>query len=68
MQQMEDIRWKQRFSNFNMAFAQLEYIVQMDHLNDIEEQGLIKAIFIECHLCKFVPFVVSLFLSTNDTN
>jgi nucleotidyltransferase substrate binding protein (TIGR01987 family) len=40
---MEEIRWKQRFSNFNKAFAQLEYIVQMNHLNDIEEQGLIKA-------------------------
>ena len=40
---MEDIRWKQRFRNFKKAFAQLERIVQMDHLNDIEEQGLIKA-------------------------
>ncbi len=40
---MDDIRWIQRFSNYKKAFAQLERIVQMPHLNDIEEQGLIKA-------------------------
>lgn len=40
---MDEIRWIQRFSNFKKAFAQLEYIVQKPSLNDIEEQGLIKA-------------------------
>jgi nucleotidyltransferase substrate binding protein (TIGR01987 family) len=39
----EDIRWEQRFINFNKAFAQLERFVAKVDLNEMEEQGLIKA-------------------------
>lgn len=40
---MTDLRWIQRFNNYKKAFAQLERIVKMSELNDIEQQGLIKA-------------------------
>lgn len=39
----EDIRWLQRFSNYNKALAQLEKFIQKGDLSDLEEQGLIKA-------------------------
>ena len=42
----KDIRWIQRFSNFNKAIKQLEKAVQlaeMRDLSDLEEQGLIQA-------------------------
>ncbi|WDF56603.1 nucleotidyltransferase substrate binding protein [Mucilaginibacter sp. KACC 22063] len=39
----EDIRWKQRFSNYKKALAQLERFVTKNDLSDLEEQGLIKA-------------------------
>jgi nucleotidyltransferase substrate binding protein (TIGR01987 family) len=39
----EDIRWQQRFSNFNRALAQLETFVEPPALNEREQQGLIKA-------------------------
>lgn len=38
-----DIRWEQRFNNFTKAFKQLEKFVNHDSLNEMEEQGLIKA-------------------------
>ena len=38
-----DIRWQQRYSNFQKALSQLERFVQNDELNEMEEQGLIKA-------------------------
>ena len=41
--QNSDIRWEQRFINFNKAFSQLERFIQQDELNEMEEQGLIKA-------------------------
>lgn len=43
MSNTEDIRWLQRFINFNKAFKQLENFVSHSHLNDMEKQGLIKA-------------------------
>jgi nucleotidyltransferase substrate binding protein (TIGR01987 family) len=39
----EDIRWHQRFASFNKAFSQLERFVAEKELNEMEEQGLIKA-------------------------
>jgi len=39
----QDIRWKQRFINFNKAFNQLERFIANKNLNEMEEQGLIKA-------------------------
>lgn len=39
----KDIRWQQRFVNFNRALKQLERFVKEEGLNEMEEQGLIKA-------------------------
>lgn len=39
---MEDIRWKQRFINFNKAFLQLEEFMQIENINKFELQGLIQ--------------------------
>lgn len=38
-----DIRWKQRFSNYCAALAQLEKFIQKPDLNELEKQGLIKS-------------------------
>lgn len=38
-----DIRWIQRFNNFNKAFAQLENAVEKGDYSELERQGLIKA-------------------------
>lgn len=37
-----DIRWRQRFQNFEKAFFQLGEFIQKRELNKFEEQGLIK--------------------------
>ena len=39
----KDIRWKQRYSNFQKALAQLRKFVEKGELNELEEQGLVKA-------------------------
>ena len=39
----KDIRWQQRFINFNRAFGQLDRFIAHTELNEMEEQGLIKA-------------------------
>jgi len=39
----KDIRWHQRFANFNKAFNQLERFIEKKVLNEMEEQGLIKS-------------------------
>ncbi len=39
----EDIRWQQRFSNFQLALSQLETSFEPPELNGREQQGLIKA-------------------------
>ncbi|GAB3548299.1 hypothetical protein GCM10027577_24420 [Spirosoma fluminis] len=39
----QDIRWQQRFVNFNKALSQLNRSVAKGQLNELEEQGLIKA-------------------------
>lgn len=38
----EDIRWKQRFANFNKAIAQLTEFIEKPELNKFEVQGLIQ--------------------------
>lgn len=38
-----DIPWKQRFSNFNKAYIQLERFIDNEDLNEMECLGLIKA-------------------------
>lgn len=43
MDNTEDIRWIHKCSNFTKAFRQLEKFVAKEELNDMEEQGLIKA-------------------------
>jgi nucleotidyltransferase substrate binding protein (TIGR01987 family) len=47
----KDIRWIQRFTNFNKAFRQLERFVKKEDLNEMEEQGLIKAFEYTYELC-----------------
>ncbi len=39
----KDIRWQQRFINFKKAFSQLERFNKVENLNEMEQQGLIKA-------------------------
>ena len=39
----EDIRWQQRFSNYNKALTDLETFLEPPALNPREQQGLIKA-------------------------
>lgn len=43
MAEGEDIRWEQRFSNYEKALQQLKEAVALDHPNKFEEQGLVKA-------------------------
>ena len=38
-----DIRWIQRLYNYKRALAQLERFIQQEHLNELEQQGLIQA-------------------------
>ena len=39
----QDIRWIQRFDNFNKALEQLTKFINEDSLNELEEQGLIQS-------------------------
>jgi nucleotidyltransferase substrate binding protein (TIGR01987 family) len=38
----KDIRWKQRFQNFDKAFKKLEEAVEKKNLNELERNGLIQ--------------------------
>jgi nucleotidyltransferase substrate binding protein (TIGR01987 family) len=38
----QDIRWKQRFMNYEKALAQLTKFIEHGKLNEFEEQGLIQ--------------------------
>jgi nucleotidyltransferase substrate binding protein (TIGR01987 family) len=40
---MDDVRWIQRFSNFNKALSQLTKFIEKKELNELEEQGLIQS-------------------------
>jgi nucleotidyltransferase substrate binding protein (TIGR01987 family) len=39
----KDIRWQQRFSNYQKALSQLQKFIDKGDLSDLEKQGLIKA-------------------------
>jgi nucleotidyltransferase substrate binding protein (TIGR01987 family) len=39
----QDIRWQQRFKNYQKALRQLEKFLKQKNLNELEEQGLIQA-------------------------
>lgn len=39
----KDIRWKQRFSNYQKALFQLDKFIEKGDLNELEEQGLVQA-------------------------
>ncbi|MEO5912463.1 MAG: nucleotidyltransferase substrate binding protein [Pelobium sp.] len=39
----QDVRWKQRFKNYQKALRQLEKFLKQKNLNELEEQGLIQA-------------------------
>ena len=38
----KDIRWIQRFGNFEKAFMRLEEAIEKENLNELEENGLIQ--------------------------
>ena len=42
MEKPKDIRWQQRFANFEKALAQLTEFIEKGELNKFEEQGLVK--------------------------
>ncbi len=42
MEKPKDIRWQQRFANFEKAVAQLTEFIEKGELNKFEEQGLVK--------------------------
>ncbi len=39
----EDIRWKQRFYNYQKAISQLTKFIEKGELSELEEQGIVKA-------------------------
>ena len=39
----KDIRWKQRFDNYQKALIQLSKFIEKGELNELEKQGIIKA-------------------------
>jgi len=39
----KDVRWHQRFNNYNKALSQLSKFINKGQLNEFEEQGLIKS-------------------------
>lgn len=39
----KDIRWEQRFSNYQKALGQLQKFIDKGELSELEEQGLVKA-------------------------
>lgn len=41
--EMNDIRWHQRFANYRKALGQLKKFIDKGSLNDLEEQGIIQA-------------------------
>ena len=43
MSEKHDVRWKQRFSNYQKALQQLKEVVELVNPNKFEEQGLVKA-------------------------
>ena len=38
----QDIRWKQRFANFERAFFKLQEAVEAEELNELERNGLVQ--------------------------
>jgi len=40
--EIKDIRWKQRFKNFEQAFCRLQEAVSQEGLNELERNGLIQ--------------------------
>ncbi|MEJ5310472.1 MAG: nucleotidyltransferase substrate binding protein [Anaerolineae bacterium] len=42
MNEVKDIRWKQRFQNFERAFTLLEQALQIDAPSDVERAGMIQ--------------------------
>lgn len=42
MMENKDIRWKQRFQNFEMAFLKLKEAMEQEELNELERNGLIQ--------------------------
>lgn len=47
----KDVRWKQRFQNFEKAFLKLKEAVDMEELSELEENGLIQRFEFTIELC-----------------
>ncbi|MEO6150131.1 MAG: HI0074 family nucleotidyltransferase substrate-binding subunit [Mucilaginibacter sp.] len=47
----KDIRWTQRFQNFEKAFLRLKEALQIDELNELERNGVIQRFEFTLELC-----------------
>ncbi|RYZ99721.1 MAG: nucleotidyltransferase [Sphingobacteriaceae bacterium] len=47
----KDIRWKQRFQNFEKAFFRLKEALQIEDLNELERNGVIQRFEFTLELC-----------------
>lgn len=47
----EDIRWKQRFQNFEKAFQRLEEALAEEDLNELERNGVVQRFEFTLELC-----------------
>jgi len=53
----QDIRWKQRFSNYQKALAQLQKFIDKGNLSELEKQGLIKSFeYTASFICRLTLF------------
>jgi len=47
----KDIRWQQRFQNFEKAFLRLKEAMEMDELTELERNGLVQRFEFTIELC-----------------
>jgi len=47
----KDVRWKQRFQNFEKAYTRLKESLEIDNLNELERNGLIQRFEFTIELC-----------------
>jgi len=47
----KDVRWKQRFQNFEKAYFRLKQSLEKDNLNELERNGLIQRFEFTIELC-----------------
>lgn len=62
----KDIRWIQRFNNFNKALSQLTKFIEKGELNEMERQGLIQSF--ECNYELACDTLEDYFEAQGETN